>query len=108
MELDPKKSKALKISLVILAVILLLAIGGALGLGFSHHRGYTSNGYGCSNVGQFERGNRGQRQGGRQFRMMAPQAFNANQDGQVQSVVQTQAPVVNQAKTTIATTTPAK
>ena len=110
MELDPKKSKALKISLVILAAILLLVIGGALGSRFSHHRGYANNGYGCGNVSQFERGNRVQRQGGRQFRMMNPQAFNAGQGNQVQGATQTQTPtpVVNQAKPATASTTPAK
>jgi hypothetical protein len=108
MELDPKKSKALKISLRILIGIIILSVGIAIGAHSGHYRNYNNNAYGRANVSQFERGNRFQRQGGRQFRMMNPQAFSANQGGQVQGSTQIQAPVVNQAKSVTASTTPAK
>lgn len=96
MELDVKKSKALKISLLVLAVIILLAIGAAMGSHFGRNRGYGNNGYGCGNFNKFERngrqnmmpgGRRGQAQGG--FRMIAPQVLDTN----IQSQVQAQAPV---------------
>jgi flagellar basal body-associated protein FliL len=101
MELDPKKSKALKISLVILAAIILLAIGGTLGSHFSHHRNYGNNN--CANFSKFERngrqnmiqgGRRGQAQGG--FRMMAPQNNAVNYNNQYQNQETNQIPQTNQ------------
>lgn len=105
MELDLKKSKTLKISLVILAVIILLSIGAAIGSHSGRNRDYRNNGYGCGNFDRFERGDR---QDTRQFRMMVPQ--NAvNQNGQIQYI--NQAPVGDQAipaTTVTATTTTVK
>lgn len=76
MELDLKKSKTLKISLVILAVIILLSIGAAIGSHSGRNRDYGNDGYGCGNFSRFERGGR---QDARQFRMMPNQRVNDNQ-----------------------------
>lgn len=108
MELDVKKSKALKIFLLVLTVIILLSIGAAMGSHFGRNRGYSNNGYGCGRSNNFERYIKNGRQDGRQFRMMVPQ--NAvNQNGQIQYI--NQVPAGEQAipvTTVTATTTTVK
>ena len=83
MELSPKMSKTLRVSLLVLVAILLLLIGSAFGSHFSHGRNFSHNNNGCSGQDRFEGGNRFEgRNSGRRFRMMIP--GQAGQDSQVE------------------------
>lgn len=101
MELNPNKSKALKISLLVLAAILLLLIGASFGSHFGRNRNYDRYNGGCLGSGRFEQGDRFEgRNSGRRFRTMVPN--QVRQESQVQ-VIQS-----NPVKNLSATSTPAE
>lgn len=106
MELDVRKNKVLRIFLLVLAVIILLAIGSAMGSRFRHYRNSSNNGA-CGDYNNFGRGGRQNMvQGGRQFRMMIPRKA-VDQNGQIQYI--NQVPSGDQAApATAATTTSVK
>jgi hypothetical protein len=84
MELNKKMSNVLKIFLAVVIVVLLLAIGGALGARFGRSHNAKSNNFACGQNANFERGGeRGDRHNQRGGRMMRPNENFINRDNQI-------------------------
>ena len=108
MELNSNKSKVVKISLLVLAVIILLLIGSTIGSHFGRNRNYDRFNGGCSGSGRFEQGDKFEgRNGGRRFRMMTPGQVGQNSQDQfipVKNLSATSTPAVSSTPNTVPTT----
>lgn len=108
MELNPNKSKALKISLLVLAIIILLLIGSAFGSHFNQNRNFSHYNGGCSGSGRFEQSDKFEgRNGGRRFRMMAPKQVGQNSQAQfipLNNLSATSTPAASSASNTVPVT----